>query len=68
MKVTSSPSESVAVTVSITVWFSSALKVASEVNSGATSFTLVIAMVRSLVTVSVPSVKDKVIPYEVLVS
>ena len=41
VKVTSSPSASVAVTVPIAVWFSAALKVASEVNSGATSFTLV---------------------------
>ena len=41
VKVTSSPSASVAVTVPMAVWFSAALKVASEVNSGATSFTLV---------------------------
>ena len=41
VKVTSSPSASVAVTVPIAVWFSAALKVASEVNSGATSLTLV---------------------------
>ena len=69
VKVTLSPSSSsVAVTVSIAVWFSAALKVALEVKTGATSLTLVIAMVTSLVTVSVPSVKDKVIPYEVLVS
>ena len=59
VKVTSSPSASVVVTVPMAVWFSAALKVASEVNSGATSFTLVIAIVTSLVTVSVPSVKDR---------
>ena len=41
MNVTSSPSASVAVTVPIEVWFSPALKVADEVNTGATSFTLV---------------------------
>ena len=41
MKVTESPSASVAVTVPMDVWFSAALKVASEVNSGAMSFTLV---------------------------
>ena len=68
VKVTSSPSASVAITVPIAVWFSAALKVASEVNSGATSLTLVMAMVISLVTVSVPSVKDRVIIYELLVS
>ena len=61
VKVTSSSSASVAVTVPIAVWFSAALKVASEVNSGATSFTLVIIIVKSLVTVSVPSVKVSVI-------
>ena len=61
VKVTSSASASVAVTVPIAVWFSAALKVASEVNSGATSFTLVIVIVISLVTVSVPSVKVSVI-------
>ena len=41
VKVISSPSSSVAVTVPIAVWFSAALKVADEVNTGATSFTLV---------------------------
>ena len=41
VKVTSSPSTSVAVTVPIAVWFSAALKVASEVNTGATSLTFV---------------------------
>ena len=68
MKVTSSPSASVAVTVPIAVWFSAALKVASEVNSGAASFISMIAIVTSFVTVSVPSVKVRVIEYEVLVS
>ena len=44
MKVTLSPSASVAVTVSIAVWFSAALKVAPEVNTGAslTSVTLTV--------------------------
>ena len=41
MKVTLSPLASVAVTVPIAVWFSAALKVADEVNAGATAFTLV---------------------------
>ena len=61
VKVISSPSASVAVTVPIAVWFSAALKVASEVKTGATSFTLVIEIVIFLVTISVPSVKDRVI-------
>ena len=55
LNVTSSPSSSVAVTVPIAVWFSSALKVASEVNSGATSFVLVTSTVISWVVVFVPS-------------
>ena len=50
-----------AVTVPIAVWFSVALKVASEVKTGATSFTLVTLMMISLVTVSKPSVKVSVI-------
>ena len=50
-KVIISPSASVALTVPIAVWFSAALKVSSEVNSGATSFRLVIIIVTSLVTV-----------------
>ena len=61
MKVISSSSASVATTDPIAVWFSAALKVASEVNSGATSFTLVIAIAISLVTVSAPSVRVRVI-------
>ena len=40
VKVTSSPSASVAVTVPIAVWFSSAVKVALEVKLGLLSFTL----------------------------
>ena len=68
VKVIESPSTSEAVTVPIAVWFSAALKVASEVNSGATSLTLAMAIVISLVTVSVPSVKVSVIEYDVLVS
>ena len=43
------------------VWFSAALKVASEVKTGAASFISKIAIVTSFVTVSVPSVKDRVI-------
>ena len=50
-----------ATTDPIAVWFSAALKVASEVNTGAISFTLVTAILISMVTVSTPSVKDKVI-------
>ena len=44
VKVTSSPSASVAVTVPIAVWFSAALKVALDVNAGAslTSVTLTV--------------------------
>ena len=68
VKVTSSPSASVAVTVPIAVWFSAALKLASEVNSGAMSLTLVITMLISLSTVSSPSVKDRLIEYAALVS
>ena len=41
MKVTLSPSASVAVTVSIAVWFSAALKVALEVKTGEFSLTSV---------------------------
>ena len=61
MKVTTSPSASEAVTVPTAVWFSSIVKVASDVNSGTMSLTFVISMVTSLVSVSLPSVKDKVI-------
>ena len=62
------PSWSVAITVPIVVWFSAALNVDSEVMTGAISLTLVIEIVTSFVTVSVPSVKDRVITYELLVS
>ena len=61
VKVTASPSASVATTEPIVDWFSAALKVASEVKTGAISLTLVIEIVTSLVTVSTLSVKDKVI-------
>ena len=61
VKVISSPSASVAVTVPMAVWFSAALKVASDVNSGAPSFILVTVTVLTLVTVSVTSVITKVI-------
>jgi hypothetical protein len=47
VKVTSSPSASVAVTVPIAVWFSAALKVADEVKLGLLSFTLVTLTVMS---------------------
>ena len=68
--VMSSPSASVAVTVPIAVWFSSALNEADEVITGALPFssTSIIVIVTSLVTVSVPSVKVSVIEYDVLVS
>ena len=68
VKVTSSPSASVAVTVPIAVWFSAALKVASEVNSGAMSFTLVTVTVMSWVVSFTPSVAVTVAVYEDLVS
>ena len=68
MKVTSSPSASVAVTVPMVVWFSSALKVVSEVNSGGTSFTLVTLTIMSWVTELVPSLAVTVAVYVVLVS
>jgi len=55
MKVTESPSESVAVTVSIAVWFSAALKVALEVKTGAMSLTLVTLTVITWVVGLVPS-------------
>ena len=54
MKVTESPSASVAVTVSIDVWFSAALKVADEVKTGA-SLTSVTFTVMAWVVVLVPS-------------
>ena len=68
VKLTSSPSASVAVTVPIAVWFSAALKVASEVNSGAISFTLVTLTVMAWVSVFVPSLAVTVAVYVVLVS
>ena len=68
MKVTEPPSASVAVTVSMAVWFSAALRVADEVKTGELSFTFVILIVISLLEVDLPSVRDKVIKYDVLVS
>ena len=68
MNVTESPSASVAVTVPIAVWFSAALKVASEVNSGAISFTLLILTVISCVVEFVPSLAVTIALYKVLVS
>ena len=50
-----SPSASEAVTVPIAVWFSAALKVASEVNVGELSFTFVTLTVISWVAELVPS-------------
>ena len=66
----SSPSASVAVTVPMAVWFSSAVKVDDEVITGVLPFssTSIILIVTSLTTVSVPSVKDSVIEYEFFVS
>ena len=49
VKVRSSPSSSVAVTLPIDVWFSSALKVVLEVNTGELSFTFVTLTVISWV-------------------
>ena len=45
VNVTSSPSASVAVTVPIASWFSGVSKTASEVKTGATSFTFVTLIV-----------------------
>ena len=56
LKVTESPSSSVAVTVPIDVWFSAALKVAPVVKTGATSLTLVTLTVISWFVELVPSV------------
>ena len=55
MKVTPSPSSSVAVTVPIAVWFSAALKIEPEVKTG-TSLTSVTLTVMSWVVEFVPSV------------
>ena len=68
LKLKLSPSGSLAVTIPIAVWFSAALKVASEVKTGAASFISIIVIVIFLVTVSVPSVNVNVIEYELLVS
>ena len=51
-----SPSASVAVTVPIAVWFSAALKVADEVNTGASLILTTIISITWLVIVDVPSV------------
>ena len=55
MKVTLSPSASVAVTVPISVWFSSAEKVDDDVISGLLSFKLVILTVIFCVAEFTPS-------------
>ena len=68
MKVTSSPSASVAVTVSIAVWFSAALKVADEVKTGELSLTLVTLTVMSWVLELTPSLTVRVAVYELWVS
>ena len=61
LKLSSSSSSSLAATVPIANWFSGALKEGEEVNIGATSFRSVIKMLISFSTVSVPSVKDRLI-------
>ena len=61
VRVNSSSSTSDTEIVVTAVWFSSIVKFASDVNSGTMSFTFVISMITSLVSVSVPSVKDRVI-------
>ena len=53
--VISLPSASEAVTVPMAIWFSSTVKVASEVKLGALSFMLVIVTVMSCVAELVPS-------------
>ena len=68
MKFTESPSASVAVTVSIAVWFSAAEKVADEVKTGALSLTSVTFTVMSWVVELVPSVAVTVAVYSDLVS
>ena len=64
VKLKSSPAESVAVTVPIAVWFSFAANVACEVKIGPSLLILEINTVTSFVTVSIPSVRDKVIEYD----
>ena len=61
LKLRSSSSSSLAVTVPIANWFSGALKEAEDVNTGVTSFISVIRILISFSTVSVPSVKDRLI-------
>ena len=56
MNVVDELSASVAVTVPIAVWFSAALKLADEVNTGATSSTSVTVTVILCVVELVPSV------------
>ena len=60
LKLTESPSASVAVNVPIAVWFSAALRVALEVKTGATSLTLVTLTVKSWVVVLTPSLAETV--------
>ena len=55
VKVTESPSASLAVAVPLLVWFSAALKVAAEVKAGSLSLTLVTLMVTAWLVVLVPS-------------
>ena len=62
------PSASEAVIVAIVLIFSSISKVELDVNIGGLSLRLFIEIVISLVTVTVPSNRDKVIVYELLVS
>ena len=56
VKVIDELSASVAVTVPIAVWFSAALKLADELNTGSASSTLVTVTVMLCVVESVPSV------------
>ena len=64
----SSPSASVAVTVPIAVWFSSAVKVALEVKVGLLSFRLLIFTVIFWFTEFPPSLTETVAVYDDLVS
>ena len=68
MNVTSSPSLSVAETVPIAFWFSSALKEDSDVNTGDSSFRLLMVTVISWVIELEPSLAVTVAAKLVLVS
>ena len=68
VKVMPSPSASVAVTVTTAVWFSSALNVVEELNSGKLSLTLIMVMEISWVVSLTPSLAVTVAVYSDLVS